>query len=216
MDTMREPANAVVDPDERDELPTVHGATSGMPTMGLPILEPDAGEVTIGVAVQVPEPWAGHLQQSRADFGDPLAWAIPVHVTLLPPTVIARADLEEISVHLARVAMDLSGFPLRLEGTDTFRPVSPVVFVQVSEGFEGCDRLQRKIRTGPLQRQLSFPYHPHVTVAHHLDDAAMDHALAALKDFSATFTVGGFGLFEHGSDGVWRQRRRFPFGGGRG
>ncbi len=212
---MHERAAVVVTASGREELPALAGHTAGMPTMGLPIVAPEADEVTIGVAVQVPEPWAGHLQQSRADFGDPLAWAIPAHITLLPPTVVPRAEIEEISVHLARVAMGLPAFQLRLEGTDTFRPVSPVVFVQVSEGAEGCDRLQRMVRTGPLQRKLSFPYHPHVTVAHHLGDPAMDRALAVLKDFSATFTVGGFGLFEHGQDNVWRQRRRFPFGGGR-
>lgn len=216
MDTTHERAHLTITTDPRADLPVLANHTAGMPTMGLPIVPPSADEVTIGVAVQVPEPWASHLQQCRADFGDPLARAIPAHVTLLPPTAVPSADIEEISVHLARVAMGMASFPLRLEGTDTFRPVSPVVFVQVVTGAEGCDRLQRTIRTGPLQRNLSFPYHPHVTVAHHLGDGALDLALATLKDFSATFTVSGFGLFEHGSDGVWRQRRRFPFGAGRG
>ncbi|MEJ2579986.1 MAG: 2'-5' RNA ligase family protein [Kineosporiaceae bacterium] len=191
------------------------GATSGMPTMGLPIVPPEADEVTIGVAVQIPEPWGTELRQARAGFGDPLAEAIPTHITLLPPTVVPRDRLEEISVHLARVAMQLEGFPLRLAGTGTFRPVSPVVFVQVTTGDMGCDRLQQEVRTGPLERELSFPYHPHVTVAHHLDDEALDRASIELDGFSAAFTVRGFGLFEHGDDGVWRQRRRFPFGGGR-
>ena len=189
--------------------------TMSMPTMGVPVTRPDAGEATIGVAVQVPEPWASHLQQCRADFGDPLAGAIPTHVTLLPPTVVPRAQIEDISVHLARVAMGLPSFELALDGTGTFRPVSPVVFVQVVTGAEGCDRLQRLVRTGPLTRNLSFPYHPHVTVAHHLPDEALDRALTTLKTFHCSFTVRGFGLFEHGQDGVWRQRRRFPFGAGR-
>lgn len=216
MDITHERAQLTVTTSPRPDRPTLTSHPTTMPTMGLPIVQPAADEQTIGVAVQVPDPWAGYLQQCRADFGDPLAEAIPAHVTLLPPTAVPAADLEEISVHLARVAMSLSSFTLRLESTDTFRPVSPVVFVQVMIGAEGCDRLQRMVRTGPLQRNLSFPYHPHVTVAHHLDDPALDRALATLKDFSATFTVTGFGLFEHGSDGVWRQRRRFPFGAGRG
>lgn len=189
--------------------------TMSMPTMGVPTVRAEADELTIGVAIQVPDPWATYLQQCRDDFGDPLARAIPAHITLLPPTVVPRSKIEDIAVHLARVAMGLGGFDLRLGGTGTFRPVSPVVFVQVVEGEEGCDRVQRLIRTGPLQRNLSFPYHPHVTVAHHLADDALDVAQSTLRDFDATFVVDGFGLFEHGSDGVWRQRRRFPFGGGR-
>jgi 2'-5' RNA ligase len=196
-------------------LPDTPSHTMGLPTMGVPISRPDADEVTIGVAVHVPEPWASQLQQLRADFGDPLADAIPAHVTLLPPTVVPRSQIEDIAAHLARVAMDLSSFEMVLDGTGTFRPVSPVVFVQVVTGAEGCDRLQRLVRTGPLTRSLSFPYHPHVTVAHHLPEEALDRALTTLKDFRCSFTVSGFGLFEHGHDGMWRQRRRFPFGGGR-
>lgn len=216
VDTVHQHAQVTLSAEGPEDDPhLLDAAVVGMPTMGLPIAPPEADEVTVGVAIQVPEPWAGQLQQARADVGDPLAWSIPAHITLLPPTVVPRAGLEDISAHLARVAMGLSRFPLRLEGTDTFRPVSPVVFVQVVTGASGCDRLQRQVRTGPLRRNLSFPYHPHVTVAHHLGDAAMDQALAGLKDFSAMFTVDGFGLFEHGTDGVWRQRRRFPFGGGR-
>lgn len=190
-------------------------ASSGMLTMGLPILPLEADEMTVGVAVGIPEPWAQQLQQARADFGDPLAWDIPVHITLLPPTVVPRANLEEISVHLAQVALKLSSFSVELDGTDTFRPVSPVVFVRVVSGVQACDELQARIRTGPLRRNLSFPYHPHITVAHHLGDDALDRALTSLTDFRAEFTVGGFGLFEHGADGVWRQQRRFPFGDGR-
>jgi 2'-5' RNA ligase len=199
---------------ERDPRP-LNTAASGMLTMGLPIVPPEADEMTVGVAVEVPDPWAERLQQARADFGDPVAWNIPVHITLLPPTVVPRADLEEISVHLARVALKLTSFSIVLDGTDTFRPVSPVVFVRVTSGSDACDELQGLIRSGPLRRNLSFPYHPHVTVAHHLDDEALDTARTTLAEFSAEFDVSGFGLFEHGADGVWRQRRRFPFGDGR-
>ena len=41
-----------------------------------------------GVAVTVPEPWGAQLQDAREQFGDPMASAIPPHVTLLPPTVV--------------------------------------------------------------------------------------------------------------------------------
>lgn len=194
-------------------LPDTSPPTMSLPTMGVPISRPDADEVTIGIAIHVPEPWASQLQQQRADLGDPLASAIPAHITLLPPTIVARSRIEDIAAHLAQVAMGLPSFEITLDGTGTFRPVSPVVFVQVVAGIEGCDRLQRLVRTGPLTRNLSFPYHPHVTVAHHLPDEALDRALTMLKDFRCEFVVSGFGLFEHGHDGVWRQRRRFPFVG---
>jgi 2'-5' RNA ligase len=187
-------------------------AGTGHPTMSLPIPRPDADQVTIGVAIPIPEVAGNYLQGRRAEFGDPLADKIVTHITLLPPTAIARAAMPAIVLHLARVAHTLRPFDLTLAGSGTFRPVSPVVFVQVAGGEAGCARTQERIRTGPLARELSFPYHPHVTVAQGIEDDALDQALTELADFRLEFKVGGFGLFEHCADGHWRQRRRFPFG----
>lgn len=188
-----------------------------MPTMSMPITRmPRCGDVTIGVSIDIPEPWGPELQKSRAGFGDPMAWAIPPHVTLLPPTQVALAAVDRIQEHLERVAARAMPFRLRLSGTGTFRPVSSVVFVKVAHGSPSCDLLQQRVRTGPLVRELAFPFHPHVTVAHDLDDAALDRALTELASFEASFLVDGFWLFEHGADGVWRRTRRFEFGGGGG
>ncbi len=187
-----------------------------LPTMGVPItVDPSDDALTIGVAVEIPAPWAQQLEDARERFGDPLARAIPAHLTLLPPTAVPRLELGRIVEHLQAVASALRPFELVLAGTDTFRPVSPVVFVRVQEGGAACDLLQRDVRKGPLQqRELSFPFHPHVTVAHHLDDDALDRAGKELADFAAAFVVDGFVLYEHGADGVWRPRRRFGFAAG--
>lgn len=191
----------------------------GPATMSMPAIRwrprdgVDAGAVTIGVALEIPEPWASFLQSSREGFGDEQARAIPTHVTLLPPTPVAPDRMEEVTGHLVAVARQLRPFEVLLAGTDTFRPVSPVVFVRVARGGEGCDAVQRAVRTGPLHRDLTFPFHPHVTVAHHLDDNALDRAAKELSEFSAAFTVPAFVLYEHGGDGVWRPRRQFRFGG---
>jgi 2'-5' RNA ligase len=71
--------------------------------------------------------------------------------------------------------------------------------------------VEGKVRSGPLRRALSFPYHPHVTVAHDLDEARLDRAFDALASYDARFKVWGFTLFERGSDEVWRPQRDFPF-----
>src|SRR5262245_22242681 len=122
---------------------------------------------TIGVAIAIPEPWAAELQQHRASFGDPQAGAIPTHITLVPPTEVGD-DLPDVEKHLATIASDHQPFRLRLRGTATFRPVSPVVFIVVTEGISACEMLAASARSGPLAQDLTFPYHPHVTVAHHL------------------------------------------------
>ncbi|TAK71342.1 MAG: 2'-5' RNA ligase family protein [Actinomycetota bacterium] len=167
---------------------------------------------TLGVAIAVPEPYAGELEAWRERFGDRLAHSIPAHITLLPPLTAIPARVPAIEAHLAAVAAAAAPFDIQLAGTATFRPVSPVVFVRLVEGAEGCEKLESAVRDGPLRRTLEFPYHPHVTVAHDVGEATLDDAEVALRGYAARFTVEGFSLYEHGSDGVWRPRRGFVFG----
>lgn len=170
-------------------------------------------QVTIGVAIPVPPPYADDLQRWRKEFGDPLACAIPAHVTLLPPSVVPLAAMDDVRRHLATVAARHEPFDLRLRGTGTFRPVSPVVFVQVAEGVAQCEQLEVGVRSGVLARPVTFYYHPHVTVAHHVDDASLDRAFETLASYEAAFTVDSFSLYEHGPDGVWRAVEVFGFDG---
>jgi 2'-5' RNA ligase len=93
-------------------------------------------------------------------------------------------------------------------------PVSPVVFVPLVLGIADCERIEEKVRSGPLQRDIRFPYHPHVTVAHDLPAEALDQAFDALAGYEASFGVRGFTLFEQGPDATWRPQRDFVFGGG--
>ncbi|MFI6642174.1 2'-5' RNA ligase family protein [Streptomyces sp. NPDC050504] len=174
------------------------------------------GTVTLGVSIAVPEPYGSLLQERRAGFGDPAAHGIPTHVTLLPPTEVDAVDLPAIEAHLTEVATAVRPFPMRLSGTGSFRPLSPVVFVQVVEGGSACTWLQERVRDepGPLVRELHFPYHPHVTVAHGIPDEAMDRAYEELAEFGAEWTCASFALYEQGADGVWRKLREYAFGGG--
>jgi 2'-5' RNA ligase len=168
---------------------------------------------TIGVAIPVPEPFGAELQGWRRAFGDPLAGAIPPHITLLPPTVVPMGELPTIEKHLAEVAAAGEPFRVRLRGSATFRPVSPVVFVALAEGISACEMLSKAARTGPLPVELTYPYHPHVTVAQDLPDDVLDRAFAQLADYAEDFSVTAFSLYEHGADQVWRPRRSFSLDG---
>jgi 2'-5' RNA ligase len=173
------------------------------------------GTVTIGVSIAVPEPHGSLIQQLRASFGDPAAHGIPTHVTLLPPTEVDDGELPAVEAHLTAVAGAGRPFPMRLSGTGTFRPLSPVVYLRLVLGAAACTRLQKRVRaaSGPVARELQFPYHPHVTVAHGIEEAAMDRAFEELADYEAQWPCTGFALYEQGADGVWRQLREFRFGG---
>jgi 2'-5' RNA ligase len=169
----------------------------------------------IGVAIAIPEPFRTELQTWRERLGDPNATHIVPHVTLLGPSPIPAADLPAVERHLERVAATFSPFRIELKGSGTFRPLSPVVFVALALGISSCEVLEEAVRSGPLLRPPRFAYHPHVTVAHDIDDEALDRAFEALADYAAAFEVGGFSLFERGDDHVWRVLRRFAFPGRR-
>ena len=166
----------------------------------------------VGVVIGVPEPMASELQGWRASFGDPLASVIPPHITLVTTTPVL--DWDEAVHHVRAVARSQSPFTLSLRGTGSFRPVSPVVYLSIDEGFDECVALHRKLQSGPLERDLEFGFHPHVTVAHDVSAASMDSAESKLADYDAAFRVSSMGLYEHDETGVWILREELTFGAG--
>ncbi len=164
---------------------------------------------TIGVAIAIPEPWATELQDYRTSVGDLTATQIPTHITLIPPLEVDLDDVDGVEEHLATAAGTLHPFRIHLRGTGSFRPVSPVVFVCVAEGISECERLAGAVRRGPLAVDLSYPYHPHVTVAHHLPDAQLDRAFGELADFECEFATDRFALYVHDAGAGWRPTREF-------
>lgn len=173
-----------------------------------------AGVVTIGVAVAIPEPWGSELQDYRTAIGDTTAMQIPTHITLVPPTEVAGDAVPTVEQHLADAAAAIDPFVVRLRGTGTFRPVSPVVFVTVAEGISGCERLASAVRSGPLDVELSYPYHPHVTVAHELADTVLDEVFDDLARFECRFDVGAFHLYVHDHQHGWQPTREFLLAAG--
>lgn len=168
---------------------------------------------TIGVSVAVPDPWGSDLQDFRVGLGDPTAAGIPTHVTLMPPIDVEDDLVTGIHQHLERVADAARPFTMRLRGTGTFRPVSPVVFVNVVEGISCCEMLASAVRKGPLAIDAQYPYHPHVTVAHHLDQPLLDRAFEELAPFDCRFTVDHFSLYVHDDAVGWTPVKDFGLGG---
>lgn len=169
--------------------------------------------LTVGVAIPIPQPWGAQLDAARERTGDPQAVHVPSHVTLLGPTELDDGAFAAVEQHLTVVAASNEPFDVMLRGTGSFRPITEVVFVTVAEGISHCEKLENEIRRGPLDKELNFPYHPHVTVAQAVPTAALDAVFDALAKFEAQFRVSGFTLYTHDSDATWRARREFRFGG---
>lgn len=168
---------------------------------------------TIGVSVAVPEPWGSRLQDFRVDNGDAQGATIPTHITLVPPVEVAEEQLDEVERHLAQVAAGVPPYVVHLRGSGSFRPVSPVVFVNLVEGISWTEQLAADCRSGPLARDLEFPFHPHVTVAHVADDVALDRAFDELSGFECSFSVDAFHLYVHDAEHGWTATRDFALTG---
>ncbi|MET1034007.1 MAG: 2'-5' RNA ligase family protein [Arthrobacter sp.] len=170
-----------------------------------------AGMNCVGIVIRLPESLSRELERWRASFGDPLAAVVPPHITLVTGT--DTDDWEGALEHVRTVARRGRPFSLRLRGTGTFRPVTPVVYLNVAEGWDECVRLHGMLQSGPLASDLEFEYHPHLTVAHDVTDAGMDYAMSVLSDYDAAFRVESIGLFEHDVTGLWTLREELPLGG---
>ncbi|WP_077490345.1 2'-5' RNA ligase family protein [Sinomonas mesophila] len=164
----------------------------------------------VGVILGFPERIARELRSWRASFGDPMAEVIPAHITLV--TTTETDDWDATVDHVRSVAAGAEPFRVELAGTGSFRPVSPVVYLKVTDGFDECVRLHEALQQGPLERTLPFPYHPHVTVAHDVPTEQLDAAESALHSYSESFTVASMGLYEHDAEGFWRLREELRFG----
>lgn len=166
----------------------------------------------IGVAIAIPPPFGPQLEVWREEFGDPAAHLISAHITLLPPTAVG--DVPAVVDHLSAVAGRHDQFGIALRGTGTFRPVSPVVYVRVSDGDDRIVTLESDVRSGPLARSLRFDFHPHVTVAHDVPDATLTRAQQALADYRADFDAEAITLYEQGPGGMWSPLEDFPLRAG--
>jgi 2'-5' RNA ligase len=159
------------------------------------------GGHTIGVAIAIPSPHRELLDEARSRF-EPQAGEMPAHVTILAPIDVDATAMTAVRSHLLEVAGATSPFRLVLQGVDTFRPTSPVVFVSVVGGGAECVDLEERVRSGDMAVETRFPYHPHVTVAHDVPDRVLDQALDELSDFHAEMDVDAIGLYEN-VDGRW-------------
>ncbi|GER23693.1 phosphoesterase [Zafaria cholistanensis] len=180
------------------EVPVAPGESSGGP------------EERLGIVIPVPEPLSGELGRARASYNDPLAAVVPAHITLV--TGGSTHDLEGATAHVRAVAAATDPFTVRLHGTGTFRPVSPVVYLALAEGADACARLHRRLLDGPLEAERTFDYHPHVTLAQEVAEACLDRAMAEMAGFTAEFRVATIGLFQADAAGLWALREELPLG----
>lgn len=179
-------------------------------TQQSPTIRP--GQVYAGVVIELPEPVGRELQDWRASFGDPASYAVPAHITLM---IAPRgATWEDVVERVGAVAREWEPFRVEINGTGTFRPVSPVVYLRIGEGEDQCRALHEALHQERLVSASPFDFHPHVTIAQSVEEEDLDRAQEMLRTYRAGFLVDRIGLYELDGRGVWKIREEIPFSGG--
>ena len=165
--------------------------------------------VRLGVALLVPPPVAAEIDGLRRACGDGALGRIPPHVTLVPP-VNVRDDryLDAVDV-LRAAAASTRPFTVRLGPPATFAPVTPVLHLPVHG--DDVTALRDRVFRDPLERPLTHPFVPHVTLADEIAEERLAPAVAALADYRATVTFDRVHLMRERSDRVWEPVADAPF-----
>lgn len=143
------------------------------------------GQVYLGMIIPVPEPYAGELQKVTKTDG------VPPHVTIVEPRAVDREQVPDIQAQAAEICRSFSPFVISFGNIGDFRPVSPVVYIEVQRGHEACKELAKRLRFGPLDTESRFPYYPHITLGTNVTNEDLDRVASLSKRSHGFFMVDG-------------------------
>jgi len=173
----------------------------------------------LGVALLVPDPLAHEINGLRRACGDGALDRVPPHLTLVPPVNVSESRLTEALARLRAAAAVVDGLALDLGPVTSFLPDSPTLYLAV-RGDEGqFDRLRRvrdAVFQPPLERPLTWPFVPHVTIADDLPPGRLDAAVTALADYRGHVEFRGIHLLHERRDegsATWTPIADYRFGG---
>src|SRR5205823_220150 len=191
-------------------VPRGHGA--GRPAGGVAPHAPAAATLMpkrrLGVALLVPPPFDREVDALRLACDDGALGRIPSHLTLVPPVNVREDAMDDALRAVRSAAASTSPLLLQLGPPATFLPDNPTLFMTVSgPGLDGLRALRDRVFTPPLERPLTWPFVPHVTIADEMASDRIAAAVDALAGYQATVTFERVHLLEETktpAGRVWR------------
>jgi 2'-5' RNA ligase len=165
----------------------------------------------LGVALLIPSPGREEIDGLRRALGDPALSRNPAHLTLVPPVNVRDDDMTAALEVLRAAAAATRPFRVALGPPATFLPDNPVVYLAVARGGSEVRALRDRVFTPPLERTLTWPFVPHVTIA---DDAAPERipaALTALADYFVEVVFDRVHLLREEDGRRWQPIADAPF-----
>jgi 2'-5' RNA ligase len=165
----------------------------------------------LGVVLLVPGTVATEVDGlRRALAGDEAVRKVPPHLTLVPPVNVREEDLGEALRVVTAAAAATGPITLSVGPVETFLPVNPVVYLAVGgPGLPTVHHLQQAVHAGPLGRELTHEFVPHVTVAEAVPEERIADVMSLLGHYRhATVVVRHLHVLEEVRDDegarVWR------------
>jgi 2'-5' RNA ligase len=101
----------------------------------------------------------------------------PAHLTVLPPRCLQGSESAALQT-LEALCRESDAFEVQLDGVASFCPLTPTVFVRVTQGTEHLQALHRRLNQAELAACENWEYTPHLTV---VKMATTEQALEALE-----------------------------------
>jgi 2'-5' RNA ligase len=160
----------------------------------------------LGVALLIPQPFATEIDGLRRALGDPALGRVPAHLTLVPPVNVAERDLGKALSVLRDAAAGRDAITIGLGPVTTFHPVTPVCYLDIDDARGALPALREAVFAGPLHREVTHPFVPHVTIADGMAEDRIAPSVAALAGFTATVTFDRVHLLAERRDEEGRRR----------
>ena len=168
----------------------------------------------LGAVLLLPPAAAAEVDGLRRACGDPALGRIPGHLTLVPPVNVREDDLPAALTRLRTAAAAVGGpLELVLGPPTTFHPVNPVLYLEVGgPDLAAVHRLRDTAFAFPLERHLTWPFVPHVTLADGTEAERIAAGLLALADFTLPVAFDRVHLLQEGDQRTWRPLADCPLG----
>jgi 2'-5' RNA ligase len=151
----------------------------------------------LGVALLLPEPVNTEVDALRLACDDGALGRIPSHATLVPPVNVRENAMDDALRVLREAGAATRRFTVQLGPMTTFLPVNPTLYLAVSgPGADDLRQVRDRVFKPPLERPLTWPFVPHVTVADEMDPDRIGAAVEALAGYRATVTFERVHLLE--------------------
>jgi 2'-5' RNA ligase len=171
----------------------------------------------LGVALLLPPPVGAEVDVLRRAVGADDVDVLPSHLTLVPPVNVREDDMDAAVDLLRDAAERTKPFRITLGPPRTFLPINPVLFLEVGGDVAAVDGLRDRVFRPPLERTLTWPFQPHVTL---LDQGTPEHIAAAaeaLAEYRVEVTLERVHLLreerrDEDGERIWRPIAEAAFG----